>query len=462
MAEPDFLPALRDVLAEALGDPTVQVEDLRALSGGASRQTWSVRARSSAGERPLILQRDLRWEVRPTGGGMGLEADVLRSAAAAGVPVPDLVASSGDSEPLGTPFLLSDHVDGETIARRILRDEEYAEARRALTRQLGRAAAAVHAMSPVAGLDRIDQLAHYRQALDDVGAPIPTFEWAFRWLERNRPATSDTTVVHGDLRLGNVIVDRSGLAAVIDWELAHLGDPIEDLGWLCVNAWRFGGAHPVAGIGEYDDLLDSYAEASGRVVTRDELRWHEVLGSLKWGIMCLGQADRHRSGLQPSVELAAIGRRACENEWDLLTLLAPSNVAPPVTVLPPSPPASGEPFPQVDLHGAPTAAELVEAVRGFLSDELMPNLEGRRQFLTRVAANVLATVGRELAAGDVQRRARADTLSGLGLGGERELADAVRRGDFDECEDELVPVLRSGVADRLAVANPRHLGLAWP
>jgi aminoglycoside phosphotransferase (APT) family kinase protein len=128
-------------------------------------------------------------------------------------------------------------------------------------------------------------------------------------------------VVHGDFRLGNVMVGDEGLRAVLDWELSHVGDPMEDLGWLCVRAWRFGSEHPVAGIGDYDTLLDEYQKASGLPADRDALRWWEVLGTLKWGIMCMLQASAHLLGFSRSHELAAIGRRVCENEYDILLAL---------------------------------------------------------------------------------------------------------------------------------------------
>jgi aminoglycoside phosphotransferase (APT) family kinase protein len=130
-------------------------------------------------------------------------------------------------------------------------------------------------------------------------------------------------VVHGDFRNGNLIVGRDGIRAVLDWELAHLGDPMEDLGWLCVKSWRFGQPLPVGGFGAYAQLLDAYERASGRPVDRVALRWWETLGTLKWGIMCIMQAATHTSGAVRSVELAAIGRRVCEQEWDLLALVAP-------------------------------------------------------------------------------------------------------------------------------------------
>jgi aminoglycoside phosphotransferase (APT) family kinase protein len=312
---PDELAERLRVLLDA-----ADVRGLARLSGGASRDTWRFVALDHDGaERLLVLQR------QRTGGtqDMGREAAVLRAARRAGVPVPEVVAASSGQDDLGAAFVLLEHVPGETIARKILRDEAYATARRELPAQLGRAAAALHAVDPAAvpGLVGGDQVQQYRELIDTLGQPHPTFELAFRWLEANRPPVTRTAVVHGDFRLGNVIVGPEGLRAVLDWELAHLGDPVEDLGWLCVRAWRFGAARPVAGMGEYRDLLDAYAEASGVTVDPSVLRWWETLGTLKWGIMCIMQATVHLSGMSRSHELAAIGRRVCENEHDLLLLL---------------------------------------------------------------------------------------------------------------------------------------------
>jgi aminoglycoside phosphotransferase (APT) family kinase protein len=137
----------------------------------------------------------------------------------------------------------------------------------------------------------------------------------------HQPPAGTLRVVHGDFRLGNVIVDDTGLRAVIDWELAHLGDPMEDLGWLCVKAWRFGGRSPVAGLGDYETLFAAYEAAGGETIDPTTVLWWEVLGTWKWGIMCMLQANAHLSGAARSHELAAIGRRVCENEYDLLNML---------------------------------------------------------------------------------------------------------------------------------------------
>jgi len=304
---------LAQPLAELLGAELVT--DITRLSGGASRDTF----RFVADGRPLILQRQRAGDVRD----MGNEALVLRCAGVAGAPVAELVASSSAPSALGSAFMIMSAVEGETIARKILRDEQFVHAREVLPGQLGAALAQVHAVATdgLTGLAMLDQVNQYREVLDLLGQPHPTFELVFKWLEANRPAARTPVLVHGDFRLGNVIVGEEGLRAVLDWELAHLGDPMEDLGWLCVKAWRFGSRLPVAGVGEYDQLFAAYEAAGGGAVDPDVVRWWEVLGTLKWGIMCIGQANTHLIGAARSHELAAIGRRVCENEYDLFLAL---------------------------------------------------------------------------------------------------------------------------------------------
>lgn len=308
------------LLGEQAGEE-LEVADLVRLSGGASRETWSFTARGTNGERALVLQRE-RAGGNVASGGMSSEGLLLRAAADAGVPVPAVVISGAGTD-LGASFVVTERVDGETIPRRILRDDTFASARPVLARQAGAALAAVHQIDVerVPALPGEDQVAQFRAILDLLGEPHPAFELGLRWLDENRPDGAAHTVVHGDFRLGNLIVGPEGLRAVLDWELSHLGDPLEDLGWFCVKAWRFGAEPPVAGLGQLDELCDAYEAAGGAPVDRDALHWWMVLGTLRWGIICILQAETHRSGMSRSVELAAIGRRVCETELDLLELL---------------------------------------------------------------------------------------------------------------------------------------------
>ena len=309
-------PDLQHDLETVLGDGVI---GLSRLSGGASRETWSF----DAGGQPLILQRGVQREAK--GAGAGVEAAVLRAAAGAGVPVPGVVACSNDhvGTALGPNWMIVERVPGETLARRILRDDGFAAARPVLARQCGEALARLHSIRPdaVPGLDDVDQLDAVRATMHAASRPLPVFELAMRSLDRQQRPPPSRTVVHGDFRNGNLVVGPDGLRAVLDWELAHAGDPMEDLGWLCVRAWRFGGHMRVGGFGTIEDLLAGYESVAGRAVDRDALRWWELLGTVRWGVICLAQANTHLSGQVRSVELAAIGRRVCEVEYDVLELL---------------------------------------------------------------------------------------------------------------------------------------------
>ncbi len=290
-----------------------EIHGLHRLSGGASRETW----RFEADGRPLILQRQRAGDERD----MLIEAGVVRAAGRGGAPVPELLEARRRDD--GVAFMVLEAIDGETIARKILRDDEFATARSRLVTDLGGALARIHALdvAGISGLQHTDQVEHYTGVLDGLGQPHPVLELVRNWLIDTRPAPGRTSLVHGDFRLGNMIVGPDGLRAVIDWELAHLGDPMEDLGWLCVKAWRFGATPPVAGIGTYDELFAAYEASGGSPVDPVVVHWWEVLGTWKWAIMCIVQASVHLTGAARSHELAAIGRRVCENEYDLLAML---------------------------------------------------------------------------------------------------------------------------------------------
>jgi aminoglycoside phosphotransferase (APT) family kinase protein len=324
VARPPDPEALARAIAPACGDGSVV--DLRRLSGGASRETWAFDLVPVGGtRRGFVLRRDPGSHGDET--GRATEYRLLEAAAEAGVAVPRVCTLLGPDDGLGRGFVM-DRVEGETIPRRILRDDAYADARPGLARQCGEIAARIHAIDP-AGLPPLpvlgaaEQVDQYRGLLDTFGEPHPAFELGLRWLaERVPSAPPEPELVHGDYRNGNFIVGPDGIRAVLDWELAHLGDPVEDLGWLCVKSWRFGVADRlVGGFGDVRDLVDAYEGAGGRRVDHDALRFWIGLGTLKWGVICVGQAFTHLHGLVRSVELATLGRRVAETEWDLLDIL---------------------------------------------------------------------------------------------------------------------------------------------
>jgi aminoglycoside phosphotransferase (APT) family kinase protein len=311
---------LVDVLTPVLGT-RVTVANLRELTGGASRTTWSFDAVTASTRRALILRTGSPDEVHA---GMELEAGAQQAAAAAGAPVPHVLVADNSPAALGNPFLVCDFIAGETIVRRIQRQLDD-DGRAKLLAQCAQALAAIHRAEPPRGigLTELDQLDQWRAQLDEMGDTTATFEWAFRWLGANRPPASPPRLVHGDFRMGNLIVDGSQLAAVLDWELVHIGQVYEDLAWFCIRAWRFGAPESLAagGLGSIGRFLTAYEEAGGMALDRASIRWWLVLATLRWGVICRYQAERHLSGQTRSVELATIGRRVCETEWDILTLL---------------------------------------------------------------------------------------------------------------------------------------------
>ena len=444
-----------DALATALGTHLGgTVRDLRRLSGGASRVTSAFDLTVSSGSsRPLILQMDRGDAGATQGGKVQMERALLEAAHRGGVPVPAVVAM-GIGDDLGADWLVVERLEGETIPRKLLRDAEWGGPRRALTTQCAAALAAIHSIDPdaVTGLPHGDPLGDPLPYLDLLGEVRPALELGARWLERHRPAPGPRVTVHGDFRMGNLLVGPDGLRGVLDWELAHAGDPAEDIGWLCAPAWRFGGGGEVGGFGALDELLDAYAAAGGGMLDRAQVHWWQVYATVKWAVICALQASAHLSGSTRSVELAAIGRRVCESEWDLFTLLDVTPTGPT-----PEPAAKGRvhaPF------GRPTAAELVEAVREYLESVVMDRSEGGARFEARVARNALAIAERELLYGPDIADAHAHRLHDLGVADDAALAAAIRAGGFDEEWEPLAAALAAAARDQLLVANPSYLPVA--
>jgi aminoglycoside phosphotransferase (APT) family kinase protein len=312
------------------------VAGLERLSGGANNETWSLDALGPDGPVPLILRRKAgggrghRAPDDPDDASIGAEAEaaVLAAAVAAGVAAPAVRAVLEPADGLGHGFLM-DRLPGETRPKRLLGDAAFARARERVLADCGRALARLHAtplvaMPPLRISSAQAELALWERRWRRHGGARPVFELALRWLHAHAPAPLARPVpVHGDFRTGNLLVDADGLVAVLDWELAHAGDPMADLGWFCVASWRFGALDATAGgFGPLEALLEGYRAAGGEA-DADRVRYWEVLGTFRWGVMCLDMAEAWRSGRDRSVERTAVGRRTSETELDLLRLLAP-------------------------------------------------------------------------------------------------------------------------------------------
>ena len=300
------------------------------LSGGASQETWTFDIVHPSGNVGAILRRAPPGYGASPGRAAGLDAEavLMQLAHDAGLPSPRVMHVLTPQDELGTGFIMA-RVEGETIARKILRDDEFSKARPILARQLGRVAAGIHGL-PREKLPQLrsntstSEIADLTREYRSTNWPRPVFELALRWLGDHDPGPpQEVTLVHGDFRHGNLIIGPDGVRAVLDWELAHLGDPMEDLGWICVNSWRFGEIDkPVGGFGSRGELFAGY-EAAGRCADPERVKFWEVMGTLRWGVMCCGMMQRFRLGPEHSVERAMIGRRSSETEIDLLRLLAP-------------------------------------------------------------------------------------------------------------------------------------------
>jgi aminoglycoside phosphotransferase (APT) family kinase protein len=300
---------VREALEALLGP----ISEPLLLPGGASKEAWAVDA---DGQRLLV---------RRAGGGvihrhtlsLRDEFEVLRAAHEAGVKVPRPVAYIEALD--GREAFVMERLEGETIGRRIVRMAVPEQ----LPVQMAEELAKIHGISPErlpfleqASIDRlVDEL-------DEVGEPHPAIELGLWWLRENRPAPRPPVVVHGDFRIGNLVVDESGLVGVLDWEFAHLDDPARDLSFALVRAWRFGVPEKrLGGIGHAEPYLERYNELTGFGVRPAELDYWELAGNVAWAIGCLTQAQRHLSGQERSVELAILGRLGAEVECEICHLL---------------------------------------------------------------------------------------------------------------------------------------------
>ena len=301
---------MRDAFARALGAP---VESAVLLAGGASKEAWAV----DSDGRQLLIRRAAGGVIHEATLTLEQEFEVLRAAHQAGVKVPSPVAYLGEVD--GREAFVMERVRGETIGRRIVRQPPPG-----LDVELAEELAKIHAIPPerLPFLERSDPIERFYEELDSVEEPHPAIELGLHWVKERLPTHRDPVVVHGDWRIGNIAVDERGIVAVLDWEFAHVADPVEDLAWPLVRAWRFGADdRRLGGIGDIAPYVERYSELTGVEVTEEELLVWEVFGNVKWATGCLRQSRRHLNGQERSVELAVLGRLAAEMEYELLDLI---------------------------------------------------------------------------------------------------------------------------------------------
>ncbi len=455
-----FLNAMKTVLEREL-DGFQSIEECQQLTAGASQETYRLRIATEKGPRRYAFRRSPTSENgAPIPGQVGLatEAKLLQLAEKAGIPVPGVVYLLKDSDELGSGFLMQ-WLDGETLGQRIVRSEALAGIRPQLARQCGDVLARLHAIEidadTAASLPTVSPAALVKETWDAyrvLNIPVPMIDFTARWLLEHLPANTRQTLVHGDFRNGNLMIDESGIVAVLDWELTQIGDPVRDLGWLCVNSWRFGKDHlPVGGFGTIEDLLAGYEETSGITVSEEDLRFWQVFGSFWWSITTLNMAHTWRTGDTPSLERPVIGRRSSEAQMDCVNLLIPGHFELPTEVK------------LSEGTQLPMPAELLEGVRTFLTEDVAGGGDERFGFLAKVAANSLGIAQRELLYGPSLAHAEQQRLGALfGEGSLDDLRWQLSRELRDGLElttAGLAEHLRFTVAGQLSIDQPRYPAL---
>jgi aminoglycoside phosphotransferase (APT) family kinase protein len=412
---------------------------LARLSGGANMESWAFDWAGAA----YVLRRAPSAEYmagRPY--GHPVEAALVRAAHAGGVKAPEVVGVLADADGMGTGYVMR-RVVAEVSPAKILPSPPPS-----LVADLGRELAHIHALPRAAipegipVMDTAAALAELKTRFLSYGGDRPAIALAVRWCEDHLPGPAEPVLVHGDYRMGNVMVDGEGLAVVLDWELAHLGDAHEDLAFGCMTVWRFGRLDkPAFGVGSLQDYFAAYEAAGGIQVDPARFKFWLVYRTLWWALGCLQMGQAWRSGADTTVERVVVGRRTAEQELDLVRLLeeeAPA--AERQRALPPSPDPAPAPV------GEPTNREMVQAVRDWIESAIKPKAEGHAKFEAVVAMNALGIVMRDLDAGT--------------RAGDRALAEALMTGERTLADPGLLATLRRAVLDKCAIDSPKYAALA--
>ncbi|MFC4293676.1 phosphotransferase [Novosphingobium tardum] len=413
------------------------IAGLARLSGGANMESWAF----SCGEEEFVLRRAPSAEMmagRPM--SHAAEAAVIRAARAAGVVAPEVVAELEPGDGLGSGFIMR-RIAGTADPKVVL-----GEGGSAMLADIAASLAAVHRVEPraagaIPALDAAGGVEGLAAQFESFGGDRPIIALGLAWLRANLPPPIAPRLVHGDLRIGNVMAEHGRLTGVLDWEVAHLGDFHEDLAFGCLTVWRFGQLDkPGFGLGTLEELFAAYEAAGGAPVDPARFRFWLIYRTVWWALGCLGMGGLWRSHADRSLERVVVARRTSEQELDLLVLLEED--APQAERDAPLPPP---PAPAPPPHGEPDAAEVLTAVSEWLGS-VKERFSGRDRFDLAVARNALGIVVRELATRPCPE--------------DRPLATDILAGRQSLATPGLLARLRRGALDKLAADVPKYAALA--
>ena len=457
MSETDFEDKLAAFCARQFSE-NAAVSGLRRLSGGANMESWAF----DYGNRELVLRRVPGAGERDENIArisIESEARIIALAGEHGVTAPPMLGILTPEDDLGDGFLMG-RIAGETLPHKILGNPSFAEAEKALTAQCAQELAKIHAI-PIDSLpgdvpeaDAAALLEDLQQRYGEYGAQIPIYDYAFRWLADHLPAPAELRFLHGDFRMGNLMIDENGIAAVLDWEIAHIGDPVQDLSYVCTPSWRFTRHdRPVGGFGATEPYLQAYEAAGGVAVDRERFRWWLIYSTLWWGVACLSMTNIWRTGMDRSLERTVIGRRTSEVEIDLLLLFDPLFADAAKATIDWQEPT------ETEFTGETHDAELLEALIAWDSDQVIENAEGHDLFQARVARNALGILRRQALHGECFAQRQATRLAALGITFE-ELRAGLADGSVTPDDPKLLEHLRLTALERLTIDQPKYPGRA--
>ena len=448
---------LADICARTFAE-THPITGLKRLTGGASMETWAF----DYGPRELILRRSLASSSLGHNGtslSVNDEADLIKYMAEHKVSVPAVYVKLSAKDALGEGFIM-DRIGGEALPQKIFKSESHASVLEGFVDDCARELAAIHETPPPTNVENLciytatDRLDILEQTYREMNTLNPVFNLAFAWLRAHTPINHSLTIVHSDFRMGNLLLNTDGLAAVLDWELSHIGDPLSDLGYLCAPCWRFGRYdHPVGGVGALEDLIQAYEREKGETINLKALQFWMIFSSLWWAITCLGMLDTWRQTEVRTLERTVIGTRVSENEIDLLLMLEEAEGIEQKNKL------EFLVLEEAPADGATKPFELATALAEWVSDDLIPGKKGADLFQARVARNALGIIVRQTKLGPVFKERNKERLSALGHT-TSSLCSALASGNASLHDKDILAHLRLSALEAVSIDQPKYAGLA--